>query len=169
MLQCIDHLFLSPQGNIHDPCMVPVSSSSAGIPIMPINGMSHGMIPMQGFAAMPPEMSIMTHAQMVPTHQTTQVMSPQHSSPPPSYSPPGHPASPHRATTFSNNSYPSSPPSVSNFSQQGPPHHQQVMMEEIPYDQRSPSQSPIQHRYSHSPPQGGLYANSNGSPTVARM
>lgn len=153
----------SPQGNIHDPCMIPVSSSG-GIPVMPLNGMSHGMIPMQGFAAMPPEMSIMTHAQMVPTHQTTQVMSPQHSSPPPSYSPPGHPSSPHRANTF-NNSYPSSPPSVTSYSQ-GAPHHQQVLMEEIPYEQRSPSHSPIQQRYSHSPPQG-LYSSSNGSPAIS--
>ena len=144
--------------------MIPVSSS-AGIPVMPINSMTHGMIPMQGFAAMPPEMSVMTHAQMVPAHQSTQVMSPQHSSPPPSYSPPGHPSSPHRATTFSSNSYPSSPPSVGTYSQ-GAPHHQQVMMEEIAYDQRSPSQSPINHRYSHSPPQG-LYSNSNGSPAVS--
>jgi serum response factor len=151
------------KGSIHDPsCLIPVSSAT-GIPVMPLNGMPHGMIPMQGFAAMHPEMSVMTHGQMVPTHQNTQVMSPQHSSPPPSYSPPGHPSSPHRANTFNGNSYPNSPPSVPTFSQ-GPAHHQQVMMEEIPYDQRSPSQSPIQHRYSHSP-QGGLYS-SNGSPRM---
>jgi hypothetical protein len=132
---------------------------------MPLNGMPHGMIPMpQGFAAMPhPDMQVMTH-QMVSPHHTTQVMSPQHSSPPPSYSPPGHPSSPHRANTFNGNSYPSSPPSVTNFSQ-GPSHHQQqVLMEEIPYDQRSPSHSPNQHRYSHSPQ--GMYSTSNGSPRM---
>lgn len=128
--------------------------------------MPHGMLPMQGFTAMPhPEMTVMTHGQMVPTHQNTQVMSPQHSSPPPSYSPPGHPASPHRAYN-NGSSYPNSPPSVNSYSQ-GAPHHQQVMMEEIAYDQRSPSQSPIQRRYSHSPQ--GMYSASNGSPTVARM
>lgn len=144
---------------------------------MPVNNLPHGMIPMQGFAAMPPEMSIMTHGQIV-HQQSTQAMSPPHSSPPPSYSPPGQPASPHRANTYvtATNSYPSSPPSASPYS--GPSshmtaaHHQQVMMEEMGYEQRSPTNSPNghqqQHRYSHSPQ--GIYANSNASPsTMARM
>ena len=152
---------------MHDPCLIPVTSSG-GIPIMPTNGIPHGMISMQGFAALPPDMPVMTHAQMV-HHQTTQALSPHHSSPPPSYSPPGQPSSPHRAGTFANGSYPGSPPSATPYSQAShmPPHHQQVMMEEIAYDQRSPSHSPIQHRYSHSPQ--GLYNTSNGSPTMARM
>lgn len=132
----------------------------------------HGMIPMQGFASLPPEMPVMSHSQMV-HHQSTQVMSPQHSSPPPSYSPPGQPSSPHRGNTYAASSYPGSPPSTAPFSQSAHiPHHQQVMLEEISYDQRSPSQSPIQHRFpSHSPPQGagGLYSHSNGSPSLGRM
>lgn len=165
---------LSMQGNMPDPCLIPVTTS-AGVHVMPTNSLPHGMIPMQGFATMPPEMSIMTHGQMV-LQQSTQAMSPPHSSPPPSYSPPGQPSSPHRANTYVTvaNSYPSSPPSATYSgptSHMTAAHHQQVMMEEMGYEQRSPSHSPIghqQHRYSHSPQ--GMYPTSSASPsTMARM
>ena len=153
-----------------DPCLIPVTSAG-GIPVMAANNLPHGMVPMQGFAAMPPEMSIMSHGQMV-HQQSTQAMSPSHSSPPPSYSPPGQPASPHRGSAYAPPAtYPNSPPSVGQFSQlsAGSHAHHQVMMDEMGYDQRSPSHSPNghqQHRYSHSP---GMYPANSSPTTMARI
>ena len=114
--------------------------------------------------------------QSVQMTSSPQSMSPHHSPPPPSYSPPNQPASPPRT-------YPGSPsyPQTTHIHH----HHHPVMMDELGspnhkspehylhhsidnYD-RSPSRSPIQHRYGsphavHSPQ--ALYTAPSGSPPM---
>lgn len=152
----------------------------------PIVTIPHGMMQMPTFAtagtipethmvAMNPIMAH-SHHPMAPVQQLTcspQSMSPHHS-PPPSYSPPHQPSSPPRT-------YPGSPSAVP-YSQSSHVPHQTVMMDELGspshmskspdhylghYD-RSPSRSPIQHRYSsphHASPQN-LYSAPSGSPPM---
>lgn len=111
---------------------------------------------------------------MQPLTTAQQVISPHHSPPPPTYSPPQHqPTSPHR--TYTPTSYPGSPPSANPY----PQPHQPVMMHEdlgspmghhgIDTYDRSPSRSPIRYsspHHVHSPPQA-VYSAPNGSPPMA--
>lgn len=150
---------------MQDP-MVSTGTAMHTIVNPPVVTIPHGMMHMPGFHTTMPECAPI---QQIPS--SVQSMSPHHSSPPPTYSPPHQPGSPHRGSTYAT-SYPGSPP------QGGHMAHQPVMMEELgspphmghhhtvagtmieSYVDRSPSRSPIQqHKYIHSPQ--GLYATSN--------
>lgn len=178
----------SLQGNL-DVQVLP-SSSAAQMPTVlnpgPIMTIPHGMMmPFQTPVSMPEPMSsqalnsVMTPVvHMHPSVQqvSPQSLSPHHSPPPPSYSSPHQPSSPPR-TTFAATSYPGSP----SYTQSSHMTHPPVIMDELgsplghhPIDtyDRSPSRSPIQHRYSsphhgntHSPQ--ALYTAPHGSPPMA--
>ena len=121
----------------------------------PVVTIPHGMMPMTGFHSPMPECA------PVPVSH--------HSSPPPVYSPPHQPGSPHKAY---GSPYPGSPPQAS---------MQPCMMEELgspslthhhvtagtmieTYVDRSPSRSPIQQHKFHT--SQGLYT---GSPQAIRI
>lgn len=184
--QSVSTFFLS-QGNL-DVGQVMPSSSAAQMPTIlnqgPIMTIPHGMMPMSFHTpiSVPEPMTsqalnpIMTPVvNMHPAQQVSpQSLSPHHSPPPPSYSPPHQPATPPR-TTYAT-SYPGSP----SHTQSSHMTHQQVIMDDLgsplghhPIDayDRSPSRSPIQHRYSsphhvntHSP--RALYTAPHGSPPM---
>ena len=135
----------------------------------PIVTIPHGMMPVHGFppsSCIPAEThpmtsqamtTAMTHAPM-PHVQQAPALSPPHHSPPPSYSPP-QPASPPHASPYTPTSMPHQPVMIDELSSPSLAHHGHIEG----YD-RSPSHSPIQNRYSHSPQT--LYSAAGGSPSI---
>ena len=155
----------------------------------PIVTIPHGMMQMPTYSCTTPvsceAQPLTSQSLMAPLHSmqpmsqsSHQGLSPHHSPPPPTYSPPHHqPASPPQST-YKPTSYPGSPHSVPTYSQSSHMPHQQVMMHEelgspmghhIDSYDRSPSGSPIRYaspHHVHSPPQA-VYAAPHGSPSMA--
>ncbi len=166
-------LSFSPFQNGMDPNLHHASTAAPMPAILnhgPIVTIPHGMMPLHGFppsSCIPAEThpmtsqamsTVMTHTPM-PHVQQAQALSPPHHSPPPSYSPP-QPASPPHASPYTPTSMPHQAVMIDELSSPSLAHHGHMES----YD-RSPSHSPIQHRYSHSPQT--LYSVAGGSPSIA--
>ena len=142
----------------------------------PIVTIPHGMMQVPGLPGFPVSMgdTMTSQSVVMHSHPMTVVqpltsspsphhsMSPHHSPPPPNYASPHHPASPQ--TYAASRSSPNSSPPTAHYYQSSHVPHQAVMMQDelgspighhgIDSYDRSPSRSPIQHRYAsphHSP------------------